>query len=55
MIERGLESEARSLIKMNHLKPLQTLGYKEWIPYWKGNCDIENVTSEIKKKFEKVC
>ena len=49
MIERGLESEARSLIKMNHLKPLQTLGYKEWIPYWKGNCDIENVTSEIKK------
>ena len=49
MLENGLENEAKSLIKLNHLKALQTLGYKEWIPYWKGNCNKIDVINEIKK------
>ena len=49
MLENGLENEAKSLINLNHLKALQTLGYKEWIPYWKGNCNKIDVINEIKK------
>ena len=49
MLENGLENEAKSLIKLNHLKALQTLGYKEWIPYWKGNCNKIDVINEIKR------
>ena len=49
MLENGLENEAKSLINLNHLKALQTPGYKEWIPYWKGNCNKIDVISEIKR------
>ena len=49
MLENGLENEAKSLINLNHLKALQTLGYKEWIPYWKGNCNKIDVINEIKR------
>ena len=49
MIENGLEIEAKSLNKMKHLRALQTVGYKEWLPYWKGDCEKKNVIEEIKK------
>ena len=49
MIENGLEIEAKYLNKMKHLRALQTVGYKEWLPYWNGECKKKNVIEEIKK------
>tara|TARA_B110000444_G_C18850594_1_gene605255 strand:+ start:1203 stop:2099 length:897 start_codon:yes stop_codon:yes gene_type:complete len=48
MIKNGLEKEAKSLINMMQLKSLQTVGYKEWIPYWNGECDKIDVINMIK-------
>ncbi len=49
MIKKGLEDEAKSLSKYMNLKPLNTVGYKEWISYWSSSCDKNSVIEEIKK------
>ncbi len=49
MIKKGLEDEVKSLSKYMNLKPLNTVGYKEWISYWSSSCDKNSVIEEIKK------
>ncbi len=38
MIEEGLEKEVRDLLPHMHLNALQTVGYREWLPYF--DCQI---------------
>lgn len=49
MIKKGLEDEAKLLSKYMNLKPLNTVGYKEWNSYWSSSCDKSSVIEEIKK------
>ena len=49
MIAQGLENEVRSLIKFENLKPLQTIGYKEFFEYFKNKHSLENTISKIKQ------
>lgn len=51
MIQLGLEEEVRELIKQWGEIPLllRAIGYKEWIPYFKGLRSKEEVTQAIKQ------
>lgn len=51
MIKLGLEEEVRGLIKQWGEIPLllRAIGYKEWIPYFKGLRSKEEVTQAIKQ------
>ena len=51
MMESGLEDEARRLLLSG--KPLgktamQAIGYKEFLPYFRGECSLADVAEEIK-------
>ncbi len=49
MINNGLLEEAKSLYPYKDLNALQTVGYRELINYFDGNCNLEFAISEIKK------
>ena len=53
MIALGLEAEARRLYDEGYLDPGSTasgaIGYKEFIPYFKGEAPLEGVVEEIKR------
>ncbi|MES2618737.1 MAG: tRNA (adenosine(37)-N6)-dimethylallyltransferase MiaA [Bacteroidota bacterium] len=49
MFEDGLEKEAFDLQAYQHLNALQTVGYSEWWPYFKGECTIDVVKDKIKQ------
>ncbi len=50
MIENGLENEARMLYPYRHLKALNTVGYKEWVPYFESKkVRITSVIEQIQK------
>lgn len=49
MIEKGLEEEARLLYPHHALNALQTVGYKEWWPYFEGEYDKSNAIEKIKQ------
>lgn len=53
MMEEGLEAEAKSLYEKGLLSgkycAAQAIGYKEFLPYFNGECDIEAVTDRIKQ------
>jgi len=49
MIEQGLEHEAHSLLPYRHLKPLQTVGYKEWFDFFDGTIDRKTCIEKIKQ------
>ncbi len=49
MIEAGLETEARALYEHRHLNALQTVGYKEWWPYFEGEYELNTVIDKIKQ------
>jgi tRNA dimethylallyltransferase len=49
MIEEGLEKEAKELSAYKSLNSLQTVGYKEWWPYFDGEYDLDFVSSKIKQ------
>ncbi len=49
MIEAGLEKEAKDLYAYRNANALQTVGYKEWWPYFEGQYDLTTVIEEIKK------
>lgn len=49
MIDEGLEEEARGLLPYSHLNALQTVGYSEWWPYFRGERDIDAVISLIQQ------
>tara|TARA_B100000678_G_C18156115_1_gene480984 strand:+ start:269 stop:1177 length:909 start_codon:yes stop_codon:yes gene_type:complete len=49
MVARGLEDEARSLLKHRNTNSLQTVGYKEFFQYFDGELKREEAVSEIQK------
>ena len=49
MIEQGLELEVKSLLAYQSLNALQTVGYKEWWPYFEGAYNLETVIDKIKQ------
>lgn len=49
MIEAGLEEESKSFIKLQHLNALQTVGYAEWWPYFKGEENRDAIIDKIKQ------
>ena len=53
MIKNGLENEAELLYKGKNPKVFETVGYKEWISYWKGINSKSKTIEEIKKNTRK--
>lgn len=49
MLSEGLEAEARALYPQRQLPALQTVGYREWWPYFEQKCDRATVLAEIQK------
>lgn len=50
MMKKGLLNEVKSLYeKYGDVQALQAIGYKEFIPYFKGETSLDNVIEEIKK------
>lgn len=49
MIADGLQEEAYGLREEQERSSLQTVGYKEFFAYFKGDYDLEHCISEIKK------
>ena len=49
MVADGLEAEARSLYPRRHLRPVQTIGYREWWPYVAGEATREEAIAEVKR------
>ncbi len=48
MVQKGLEEEARKVYENYPRAAKETIGYKEWIPYFKKEKDKEEVVEEIK-------
>ncbi len=49
MVETGLEEEVKSLLPQFHLNALQTVGYQEWLPYFKGEQSRGEVIQAIQQ------
>ncbi len=49
MVTAGLEDEARSFYPERHLDALQTIGYREWWPYFEDACDRTSAIEKIKQ------
>jgi tRNA dimethylallyltransferase len=49
MIEAGLEKEVLDLYPWRHLNALQTVGYKEWYPYFEESCSLDTVREKIQQ------
>lgn len=49
MIEAGLEKEAFSVYSLQHLQPLNTVGYREFFSYFKGEITKDNAIELIKR------
>lgn len=49
MVQDGLEAEVKSLLPYASLNALQTVGYSEWFPYFKGEVDKANVIALIQQ------
>ena len=47
MIDEGLEKEVKDLYQQK-ITP-HAIGYQEWLPYFNGECSLEEVISEIQK------
>lgn len=49
MVAAGLEEEARSFYPYRKLDALQTIGYREWWPYFEDECDRDTAIQKIKQ------
>lgn len=49
MIEAGLEEEARGLLEQQDLASLQTVGYREWWPYFKNEYTLDRTIALIQQ------
>jgi tRNA dimethylallyltransferase len=49
MVASGLEEEARELYPLRSLDALQTIGYREWWPYFEGVCNRDAAIEKIKQ------
>ena len=52
MLQDGLEEEVRSLQEFISLPVLNTVGYKEWIPYFNQTSSKAEVVSKIKQNTQ---
>lgn len=51
MLEEGLVEEARDVYENYHLKTaFNAIGYKELIPYFNGECSLEEAADRIKQE-----
>lgn len=54
MLEMGLLKEAEEIIKLvkdkGRLTSFQAIGYKEFVPYFNGECSLEEAVSSIKQE-----
>lgn len=51
MMSEGLEEEVKRLVESgahDQLQSMRGIGYKEWFPYFKGECQKEDVIEQIK-------
>ena len=55
MIEQGLENEVRNLyVQYGHkVRAFQAIGYKEFVPYFKGQATLEEIIENIKQNTRK--
>lgn len=49
MLSQGLEAEVRSLYSYRELPSLQTVGYREWLPYFSGDYGRERAIELINR------
>ena len=52
MIKQGLLEEVRGLLKEQipeTATSMQGIGYKEWFPYFRGECSFEETVSVLKR------
>jgi tRNA dimethylallyltransferase len=49
MVEEGLEKEVQSLAGFSTLNALQTVGYSEWSPFFKGEYALDRVIELIQQ------
>jgi tRNA dimethylallyltransferase len=49
MIEMGLEQEVEQLLPYFHLNALNTVGYKEWLPFFENQLSKDEVIDKIKQ------
>ena len=49
MVEEGLEQEVRSLAGFSALNALQTVGYSEWGPFFRGEYALDRVIELIQQ------
>lgn len=49
MVEEGLEQEVRSLAGFSDLNALQTVGYSEWAPFFRGEYALDRVIELIQQ------
>ena len=49
MIEIGLEKEVKDLENFQNLNALQTVGYREWWPYFRGENPFDFTVDKIKQ------
>lgn len=49
MTDQGLQEEVKRLYPLRHLNALQTVGYREWYPYFEGHISLEKVIETIQK------
>ena len=52
MMDAGLEEEVRRLLEAGvtfDMPPMRAIGYREWKPYFEGECSAEDVLEEIRK------
>lgn len=52
MMDEGLQEEAHNLLPHANLPSLQTVGYREWWPYFKGEYDLDR-TIELIQQFSR--
>lgn len=49
MLEAGLLKEVESLLPYRNLNALNTVGYKEFFPYFDGDADLESCVDQLKQ------
>ena len=49
MLKNGLIDEVRSLIELKHLSALQTIGYREFFPYFNNDISIDYAIEKFKQ------
>ena len=49
MVEMGLEQEVECLLPYFHLNALNTVGYKEWLPFFENEVSNQEVIDKIKQ------